>query len=352
MNMKKTIAGAIAGIVAVSAMATTAFAAEESKTFSTYKTTTSYSGTASFTGIIEDKTNNVTVTLPAIFGDDAAVTALEIAGQKIEGDAIKLYASISSDVVTINPILGENGKIVSVTVTDSNASDVYTGTSITTSTNAGANTISSVTAKEVKTKNYLAVPKTLTSIDADGFTGLTATIANYIGDAKNVKLVVNFKDMEPASTTEEGETAPDYSQDLGFSSTTTTSDFGIMINNSAKLSTAVSLDKTAMTATFDWDKLLADAKVNSATGVVSSIQIKAANALVATFGSDDAAKYVITGFTVVKNAESVSVETDKPADTTKPSTDDKTNPSTGVAPVALAIIPVALAAAVVVAKRK
>lgn len=363
MTMKKLIASVIAGAVAVSAMATSAFA-EETKAFDTYTTTTSYSGQATFT-VANPTSDKIVVTIADGNADvdfTYAVADVTIDGTKYEGDNVNLYTSVASNEVTITPIGTADGKAISMTVNatvdtgadkaNATAFDSATAT-VTDGTIAITNILWKASTKSTTSKNYMAVPRTLTSI-ATGFTGLDKSITNYIGSNTGAKLVVNFKDMEAADEATTSETDPTYTQDVAFSSTTTADDLGIMINGSSKLSSAASIDADALTVSFDWDTLLADSNITNAIGEIDSIELIAKNALVETFTNDSGAtvdKYVITGFTVVMDDAAVT-EATTTADATTDATTDDSNPETGAAPVALALIPAALAAVVIAKKRK
>ena len=364
MTMKKLIASVITGAVAVSAMATSAFAVEYSQTFNTYKTTTSYSGEATFTGIVTTQGTDVVVTLPTEFvnADSIKVTALTLAGKEVDEDAIELYADEASGVVTINTISVASGEVLSFSVeaTDTDATKTtFDDKSIAAPANISGTPLFTSSTKATNTKNYMAVPKNLTDI-ATSYPLIDVAITNYIADNAGAKLIVNFKDMEAADEATTEEKDPTYSQDITFSSTTTADDLGIMINGTSKLSKAASIDPDALTVTFDWDTLLADSGITNAIGEINSIELVAANDLVAKYdsdddGTDDSDKYVITGFTVVKGEAAATTEaptTEAPADDDTTTTPADENPDTGAAPVALALIPAALAAVVVAKKRK
>ena len=101
---------------------------------------------------------------------------------------------------------------------------------------AGVIVITSYSIHYTKLYDYATAGDDITSVNLDGrFNGLVSTIANQIGANKGAKLVVNFKDMATAAAA--GDSTPSYNQTITFSSAST-EDFGIMLNNSSKLTKA------------------------------------------------------------------------------------------------------------------
>ena len=369
MNMKKTIAGIVAGAVAVSAMATSAFATET--VHKTYRAgTDTYTGTAVFTGSVTTANTNVTFTLPGNYtlADSFDVNYVTIAGTKYEGDNADLYATVAAGVVTVTPVVVDAGKAISVSITakDTDAvADFYKYTKDDVSVapvNFTSYIFSSTTTKVTADKVYMAIP-TGTALDMDTvndytFDGIDATIANDIASAKGAKLVFKIKDLKPASTATSTDNGDSFAQSVSFASATS-EDLGIMLNKTKKLSTAASIDKDAMTVTFDWDTLLKNSNISNAIGEVSSISIIGKGVLDDTFDNDndaftdEIARYVIESITVVVPDQAAVVEeTTATATTDAPAATDDSNPKTGAAPVALALIPAALAAVVIAKKRK
>lgn len=377
MTMKKTFAGILASIVAISAMATVAVSAQTAseKTFETYTNATTIETTATFTGLVTNHAASCTVTLPDVITANATevyeVTSLTLKATTYNADAAKAYAQVSAaGVITISPLLLADHDVISVTVkvtkaTYVDAASVTACDKLTSAavgyntTNVDANSILSTSAKAVTEKAYKVISTSvapaapvLTDVD-NQFNGLTATIANQIADNKGVKLVVMFKDMEAASTST---TAPNYVQTATFGSASV-EDFGLMLNNSSKLSKAAAIDKTAMTVTFDWDTLLASSNIANATGEVYSMDYLAKNELAKTYKDSnnvDQYKYQITGFKVIVPAAAPAVTTPAPATTTPaPATvPNAANSKTGAAaPIALAMIPAAIAVAYVAKKK-
>ena len=370
MNMKKTIAGIVAGAVAVSAMATSAFATET--VHKTYRAgTDTYAGTAVFT-VANPTSDKIVATIDDGNADVTfkyEVVDLTINGTKYEGDAAKLYAKFAGNVATITPIGIEDGKPISMTVkaTVDTGADKATKTAFDAATvgvTDGTSTITNVLWKASTTtvtadKVYMAIPTSLTDLDlvnTETFAGIDATIANDVADATGAKLVFKIKDLKPASTATSTDNGDSFAQSVSFASATS-EDLGIMLNKTKKLSTAASIDKDAMTVTFDWDTLLKNSNISNAIGEVSSISIIGKGVLDDTFDNDndaftdEIARYVIESITVVTPDAAVTEATTTDADATTPAADDS-NPKTGAAPVALALIPAALAAVVVAKKRK
>lgn len=353
MKMKKVIASVIAGIVAVSAMATSAFAATTENGTWVYETKTT--STLSATVVLTADNTDVTVDLPTDFDAATKVASLTRGGTTYTGDTAAMYAPIASKVVTVKGAGLKIGDAVTFTVT-ANVDTTYTAkSSITLTTSATTYLASSTKAVTTKTAKYAAVPSTATELNQLINTGVLATspvyplngltqkVAADIGANKGAKLVFTFKDLGTDAATDPS--APSYTQSVSFAGSVSADDFAIMINGSNALKASAKLD--GMTISYDIDTLLAAAKLDSATAVVNSIMVKAQGDLVTATLDDGSARYVLASISIVTADADVPADTTTPADTT-----DTDNAKTGVAPVALALIPVALAAAVVVAKRK
>ncbi|MBE6839620.1 MAG: hypothetical protein E7507_08850 [Ruminococcus sp.] len=205
---------------------------------------------------------------------------------------------------------------------------------------------------------------------------LDTEVANTLAANRGAKLVFYFADKMDAE--DDGlDAAPDYGQDTGWSDGET-EDFAIRVNGTKSLTGVGVVDADALTISYDWDTVLAKSNLVNAVGQVDTIEFKANedgflyNEDYDKDQADDATyRYEITKIVVEWPASDAvaedmsdlaageaetTVEAALPgaADTTAAaaSTDAAANPSTGNSAVALAVIPVAIAAAAFVAKKR
>ena len=431
MKMKKLIAGAIAGIVAVSAMATTAFAEETTKTFKltgeqweiVSKGTSSANNEA--LSIVGDLLTNVNQSAGTItFDTSAAPTGIVVDSLK----AKITYKTIASDNGTNVVTQGE--KTVETSLIPNAAKTIWTLTVKTSNTtvNPGEVYIPAFTqvtnfvvtlesqkwyltgvAKSVAEANQnlnldvavagfgandqiadmalildgtVAMPGTATAVasypatlvKANGDYGkaiylsdvygtalgngslnnpkLAASFVTYANnffkgttDGKIILEVVGYKKPTVTDPTLGGPQTPG-GNDISLELTKATAkDFALALNFRTTDTLVQAANVVDGKLVFEYADLVA-AMGADFTGNINDIAIK-----VATAYADKYDEIRLVSFTYSKGAAAV-VEPETPATTTATLAEDTKNPGTGAAPVALALIPVALAAAVVVAKKK
>ncbi len=333
MNMKKTIASTVAGIVAISAMATTAFAAETR--ISVLDSAKTYV-TATFDAL----------TVPAAtYSTDTDITLTVAEDAELEGSEIGFMTNLAAD---------SSAKIFAkVTAKDTN--------------NAWATDVTKEVAATVSTNDV--------TIDADDMQGTDAFGAGADWEISKIELVmtaVKGTNYDNANIKSIKMTAPT-SVDAKLSSTTyadaVKADFALYANESSEAAknglkielafAATTADKIELAVSTSQSR--EEYKVEVAKGATTATIEVPAKA----FAAGQANTIDLSGITgidtitkadvVLGAAPVVEPETDEDADTdtdTDTDTDDDKNPPTGSAPIALALIPAALAAAVVVAKRK
>lgn len=196
-------------------------------------------------------------------------------------------------------------------------------------------------------------------IDLDNLVADRKLGTSIINDVEGTKgAEVTFKFKAPAASNDENDNPTNIVvPGIDLSSVTSGKDFGIMVNDSNRLVQTGVLKDYAIT--FKWDDIVNQTGlyINSA-GLIRNIKVKAAKDLVL-----ESINVKVPGLTydTLSAGESVADTTaaitsataaDTTAATEATTTAAASNPKTGNAPVALAVIPVAIAAAAIIAKKR
>ena len=407
MKMKKAIAGLVAGIVAVSAMAMTTVSAKEvtqaaeeitwDLTSGGYKNSyvteltakgalmgTSAAGTLVFN--FTEAVDSVSLTLVGTKDNAAGTAAVAVT------ETLSLAATNDNKTYTLTEAVSAGVKDVLVGATydeinsatltiksstkfdskadadkDANKKDTIKVTPVfstgTVSTIAGA--LGFVTATE----------KTLTSgdaakaeVDKDGIeikvnsadvdpgtydlngglksgTDLTYAIAKTIGNKKGATLAFNFK----ATTSSGSSNIPS----IGWSSTSATELVDLRVNNAIQAGAKVENNSVV----YDWDALVAGTGLNiNGVALISTMKLnfkpKAAGLILQSVTIKVPAKTFDDLSAGESSSDSAAEVTTAAPATEATTTAAATNPGTGNAPIALAVIPVAIAAAAIIAKKR
>lgn len=327
MNMKKTLAGLMAGVVAISAMATVAVSAKAQKadsvTWSTMAAPTKSAESIVYVTITPAATDG---TKPAFKANDTI--KLEWNGNatsataKLEIDSItkityRLDGSTSVDTEDLERMYDVNAAKDTITfltdVSDASATvelaikiksdDVIAKNSIdptATLATGGAAKASNVKKDADETKkgvllNNLGAGNT----DADNaaadntieWSNLNADIGNHIGkvtevpqeiadflkDAKDATLEFTFEKKEFDSASSD-KTFEDASDRYDWASGDMEAALSLRINSSKVLSVDMAeFDKDSFTAIYNWDEVMAKFQVGSTTGLINSMQFKINN---------------------------------------------------------------------------
>ena len=173
-------------------------------------------------------------------------------------------------------------------------------------------------------------------------------IVDFIGNKKGATLTFSFKEIDGV---EDG-TGFKWN-DFG----SAVAKFGVALNagSTYRLQSAKAIDASALTATFDWDSLVSGSGLAiNAIGLANISVGTTEGKLEITSVKVDVPAKVYTDIAAgedVKDSASEIVTT-APVVTEATTTAAATNPKTGNAPIALAVIPVAIAAAAIIAKKR
>ncbi len=330
MNLKKTLAGLSAGVVAVASMATVAASAQEagSKEFNTYDVKYQAIATFTVTAAIHATPANVVVNVTDFDAQDGwDLTSVEITKLKRAGDTytdadeISVFASDDdAGTVTLSYVGLDAGKTVTATIqvksdkfSDKDDAtdlvDAYDDVQVVadadvTGMAANGAKVGKASVKAVSERVYLQIGGEVDgdNIDneqwvsltrygasqADNHGGMNAAapkmpqpelegigteIANTLAANRGAKLVFYFEDKMEAE--DDGlESGNSWSQDTGWSNGTT-EDFAIRVNGTKALTGIGVVDKDALTISFDWDTVLAKSNLVNAVGQVGEIDFKA-----------------------------------------------------------------------------
>ena len=326
MTMKKTIAGIIAGIVAVSAMATSALAADVSILDTDTKTTKAM---ATFS-----------MTVNGAIKADTATTDFTIVAEEVDAadDCV-----LDGATVSVEAVVAEGGWVGDVTKTFVPADADLTGGTLTIVAADFTGDGFANAANDVKTLKI-----TLTTTDNDG-----AKVAN----TKSIKLSAPAE-VTGTVTTETYATAIDDISLLA-SEAAMAADNGVKVTFTFSAATAATSITATTTQSRDEYKVDIAEDATTATITLPAAAFSAGQANVIDFSNvaiTGIAKFFSANVTIEAPAAVVDPETPETTtpDTTTPetTTPQPTNPATGPPSVALALIPVALAAAIVVSKKK
>jgi len=182
-------------------------------------------------------------------------------------------------------------------------------------------------------------------------------VQKYIGNAAGATITFNL--YTAPSTTDK--TADSYGKDaeVQVASTATADDLVLGVNyaNSDNLCQGVKIADNKIT--FDWDKVINATGTNTVTGNISDMFIRIAAGKIAVVDSITVKVPAHTGGTLAAGAPTTeasvaAITTAAGVTTAAPvaAATTSTNPKTGNAPIALAVIPVAIIAAAVIAKKR
>ena len=407
MNMKKTLAGLMAGVVAISAMATVAVSAKAQKadsiTWSTmakenngaetivYVTLAANGWTANKKLTFTDSENAGNLEVIEIIkvtarstgntyiidedldrlyntdGDDDALAANELQLLTAAPDAVsefEIAIKVKSDKDIVKNAIVEDGGAATTNV-KKDADDTKVGTLL---NDEGVGIEYSDLDEDIEDhlqKGNLEVPQ---------------EIADFLKDAKGATLEFTFEKKE-FDTDSSDVTFEDEESRYDWASGDMEAAISLRINNSKVLSVDMAeFDKDSFTAIYNWDEVMAKFQVGSTTGLIDRMQLKINNdklpkkddkpielrlasitakipemaeteddTMVEDFAAGESATVVEDTLPAATDAPAA----DAPAATDAPATTDAAaNPETGNSAAALLAIPAALAAAAIVAKKR
>jgi hypothetical protein len=411
MNMKKTLAGLMAGVVAISAMATVAVSAKAQKADS-----------ITWSTMAKDTKNAETIVyvmLPAQAWAKDLEIALEGSNKDSEDYALKIKevkkitlrqtgntSVIDEDLAVYYNLKADDDSLADnelVLITD--APDVAADIEIailveeTAGVNVDKNTIkvtggtlnaTNVAKKADETKVGVLLNDEAVGIEyadlnddiADHInknTEVPQEIADFLKDAKGATLEFTFEKKE-FDTTSSDVTFENEGSRYDWASGNMEAAISLRINNSKVLSVDMAeFDKDTFTAIYNWDEVMAKFQVGSTTGLINRMQLKINNdklpkkdgkvielrlasitakipemaeteddTMVEDFAAGESATVVEDTLPAATDAPAA----DAPAADAPATTDAAANPETGNSAVALLAIPAALAAAAIVAKKR
>ncbi len=389
MQMKKILGGVLAATLALSALATSAFAAEKERyELHKYQWVASYAdtsesfqnGTATPTAgdIIftfgEDNIYSVQaeVDIANTTNDDVRVAKVAFKQDEKDGKIFKVDVKTTGGLVTGNELnFNTNEYIKSVSLTikadkmDVDGKDdttlpitiAVTGSATNVDAFSAYETLTELKSTPVQEKQFLLLNETdVTTLSHTNGTGkidkaFVQHANNFFTDAKNGQIILEFApNSKDSDDSQLDPSLPD--QDLSLGDTSAVAkDFGLALNweNTNALVQATNIVDNKVI--FDWNTLV-DAMGGNFTGNIFSMSYKFSKIPSGLNGYDLVAiEYVKDE----KGGATTAPDEDDDDDKTPPTTDDKDDtyvPETGTTPVALAVIPVAIAAAFVIAKRK
>ncbi len=399
MNMKKLLSGTVAATLAISALATTAFAEATSETYELHKyqwrSTYSKSATGYQDVTLTPTAGDITLT----FGEDniekvsGTVKIANTTDETVRTEDVVFEKQTDEKVFSVSIVSGsglidedelafatdeyiDDVKLTieseKIDVADKDATTLAVTIDVAgTATNIEAfeafETLTELTGTPVQEKTYTLVNETEVTLLSEIYDNngkidkaFVQHANNFFQGAENGRVVIEFAPNVIDADTDGSLTDPDLpNQDITLGDTTVTAkDFGLALNWETTGKLVQATDIVDNKVSFDWETLVsAMGGMDDFAGNITSMSY--------IFHSIPAELngYDLVSISYIKNEdvtdgsteEETTTEDEDVAGTTEGTTNDDNNddepPQTGSAPVALALIPVALAAAVIVAKK-